>query len=226
MRAPHARVWLAAIAATFLAYSSLLLYCDIDHPEYPGFHVEPQGDRLAITELSAGSPADRAGLAVGDVLVAIDGHKISDRLDLEVRDENLEFNRPRDFEVERKGQLQHFAVTVGRATPDDWRTSERLKLLGVRGMMLVTLLLGIVVAWSRPTDCVALLGALLLAVAGVFSLTFPYRIAAVWRGLPAVMGWPLWLPFLTSFGIGAVGFVFFSVFPNRPDRAQIGRAHV
>ncbi len=42
-------------------------------PGYLGITVEPQGDRFVIAALDPNSPAARSGLAVGDVLVKVDG---------------------------------------------------------------------------------------------------------------------------------------------------------
>ncbi|HWB29439.1 MAG TPA: protein kinase [Vicinamibacterales bacterium] len=220
MTASSPRVWLAGAAAAFIGYFCLLVYCDIVRPEYPGTRLDWIEGRAIVTALLPESPADRAGVKAGDVIVSIDGHPIGHRMDVEARDENIELGRPRDYAIDRGGARVHVAVTAERAAPGTWHTRDQLVLLSLRAMLLVTLALGVLIAWQRPRDPVALLGALLLAASGVFSVSLPYRIAAVWRGLPIAIGAPLWMPYFASSAIGAIAFVFFAVFPNRPDRLK------
>jgi sigma-B regulation protein RsbU (phosphoserine phosphatase) len=220
MTASSPRVWLAGAAAAFIAYFGLLVYCDIVRPEYPGTRLDWFGGRAVVTALLPGSPADRAGVKAGDVILSIDGHPIGHRMDVEARDENLEFGRPRDYEIDRGGARLHMAVTAERAAPGTWHTRDQLVLVSLRAMLFVTLALGIAIAWQRPRDPVALLGALLLTASGVFSVSLPYRIAAVWRDLPIAIGASLWVPYFASSALGAIAFVFFAIFPNRPDRLR------
>ncbi len=220
MTASSPRIWLAGAAAAFIGYFSLLVYCDIVRPEYPGTRLDWIDGRAVVTALLPGSPADRAGVRPGDVIVSIDGHPIGHRMDVEARDENLELGRPRDYAIDRGGTRAHATVTAERAAPGNWHSRDQLVLLSLRAMLLVTLALGVLIAWQRPRDPVARLGALLLAASGVFSVSLPYRIAAVWRDLPIVLGAPLWIPYFASSAIGAIAFVFFAIFPNRPDRLR------
>jgi hypothetical protein len=209
--------WLPLVAAPFFAYFCLLLYCDIARPEHPGMNYR-SGRWFVIDQISPGSAADRSGLKVGDDVVSIDGHLISNRIDLEVRDINLVLDRPRDVLVVRDGFAQHLALIIGQPPAGYLRSKEELVLLLVRAMLFSTLILGAVIAWKRPRDQVALVAAGLLASAGVFSLTLPYRIAAIWRDLPPVVGAVLWIPFLSTACVGAWLFAFFIVFPYRRTR--------
>src|SRR5262249_23672848 len=97
-------------------------------------------------------------------------------------------------------------VTLARADSSYFLTGQATRLLTLRVIMLVTLLFGVAIAWIRPRDSAALIGGLLLASAGVFSISLPNGIATVWRALPGFAGWTLWLPFLCANGIGAIAF--------------------
>src|SRR4029453_12866102 len=209
----RAPVWLIAPAAAFLGYYALLVYCDIFRPENPG--MEYQRGTLVIDKIAPGSPADRAGLQVGDDVVTVDGHPIVNRLDIEARDLHLEFDRPRDFMVVRPTGVTHLSVVIGPARPGYLYSQEELVLLGLRAMLLVTMGLGLLISWRRPRDPAALLAAGLLASSGVFSVGLPYRAAGIWGALPALVGVPMWLPFFAAAGIGAWAFAFFSMFPER-----------
>jgi hypothetical protein len=77
-----------------------------------GFSLET--DDLEITDVYAGSPAEKAGLKAGDVIVAIDGKKIATRDGLTAF---LQTKKPGDkvtIEVQRDKKPVKFAVILGR----------------------------------------------------------------------------------------------------------------
>ena len=92
-------------------------------------------------------------------------------------------------------------------------------LFGFRGVQLVTLVFGIVLAFRRPHDDAARAAAWLLATAGVFSVTLPANWSDVWRALPAVPGALLWFPFISTLAAGAILFYFAAKF-TRATRAS------
>jgi len=86
-------------------------------------------------------------------------------------------------------------------------------------IQVVTLVLALIVVLKRPRDPVALIGGLLLATIGVFKIVRPWRIAAVWRDLPPVIGALLWLPHVSDVAAGAIFFTFVASFPRRMIRS-------
>jgi serine protease DegQ len=73
-------------------------------------------EALLVTAVTAGSPASRAGLLVGDVIMALDGHPIEapeDLLDLLVGDR---VGRDATLHVLRGGAAREMVVTVGERT--------------------------------------------------------------------------------------------------------------
>jgi predicted metalloprotease with PDZ domain len=75
----------------------------------------PQG-QVAITNVAPGSPAETAGLDVGDVLIAMDGDRV------EAASFNDRFGEKKigsvvAFTVLRSDQLRSIAVTVGKGEP-------------------------------------------------------------------------------------------------------------
>ena len=83
-----------------------------------------------------------------------------------------------------------------------------------RIVQAITLALAILVAFRRPRDRAAQVGAWVLATLAVYSLVLPYEIAATWRALPAPIGWAMWLPFTSSLAVAAVILTFFLIFPK------------
>jgi hypothetical protein len=100
------------------------------------FKVEGDPPRFVLTGVSAGSPAQSAGLRAGDRLVAFQGMPISDekrfRLDL------LAAHGVTTFTIERAGEMQPLEIKVTPAGPPirvgiTWRTDD-----GEPGTVLLT----------------------------------------------------------------------------------------
>ncbi len=85
--------------------------------------VLPQG-QIAITNVVPGSPAEAAGLDVGDILVAMDGDKV------EPASFNDRFNEKKIgssvvLTVLRRDQLKNITVTVGKEEPVTYSIKEK-----------------------------------------------------------------------------------------------------
>ena len=68
---------------------------------------------LVIVNLESDGPAERAGLLVGDILVALEGQDLGDPSDLIAALGAERIGRPVSLRVIRGGELQTIAVTVG-----------------------------------------------------------------------------------------------------------------
>ncbi len=81
-------------------------------------HLEgelPKGKRgCRARVVGPGTPADRAGLKVGDIVTALDGEKISGPLDLELAVRQKEPGMVVELSVERAGKLQNLSATLAR----------------------------------------------------------------------------------------------------------------
>jgi eukaryotic-like serine/threonine-protein kinase len=211
--------WLIVAAASFLAYFALLLYCDINRPEPVGFRVDFRADGVYVDTVAPGSPAHAAGLQHGDRIAVARGLPVRDREDWLAVDGLLEPGSEITIVVERAGTQIPLRSRLGGESPSFWRTPAGAVLLVVRLAQLATLAIALLVAFKRPRDPLALLGAWLMASAGVFCIVFPSGIAAVWQRLPLPIGALLWFPFASSIGIGVILFAFFASFP-RPLLSQ------
>lgn len=96
-------------------------------------------------------------------------------------------------------------------------------LFGLRLVQFVTLLLALVVAFRRPRDPLALIGAWLMATTGVVSVVLPSGWAWGWQSLPWLAGLVLWFPYVSSIGAGAT-FLIFAAYFTRPHEkwARLG----
>ncbi len=205
--------WMFVLAASFLGYFALLLYCDLWRPQAEGIRVAFTAGGMRVQAVEAGSPAAHAGLQAGDLVVSAGGGPVRRRVDWLAVEANVEAGRPVALEILRAGGWRPVSLVLEPASWSYWRSHEGLELMAVRAAQLVTLLFGILIAFKRPADHVARAGGWLLATLGVFCVVLPYRIAAVWRGLPAIAGAVLWIPFASSLAIAALLFTFFALFP-------------
>ena len=208
--------WVGVVVASFLSYFALLVYCDIRRPEHAGISTQFQNDRMHLSAVTPGSPADRAGLRPDDQILTWDGWPIRGRIDLMAADVNVIFGVVREVEVLRGGErLQVALPPVTRATRRYWQTQPGIALMVVRAGQLVALAFAVFVLFKRPRDPLARTGVWLLASWAVFSLALPYRVAAVWRELPWPVGLLFWFPHISSQALPALLFTFFvAMFPK------------
>ncbi|HET6568311.1 MAG TPA: Do family serine endopeptidase [Rhodothermales bacterium] len=78
----------------------------------------PNGAAL-VADVVDGSAADKAGLKAGDVIVALDGHELTNYLEVA---QVIGAKRPGDklqVRVNREGNVKDFTVTLGRADTDE-----------------------------------------------------------------------------------------------------------
>jgi uncharacterized coiled-coil DUF342 family protein len=93
-----------------------------DDPELPkdrnglGLTVE---SRVIVTEIEPGSPAEHAGLTVGDVIVQIDDATISEVADLEVAIEDLPIGAETTFQVIRDQEPRTLHAQLDKTTLAD-----------------------------------------------------------------------------------------------------------
>ena len=101
-----------------------------------------------------------------------------------------------------------------------WRSQSGSMLLGVRTVQLVTLGFAFLIAFRKPLDPIARMGAWLLATVGVFCIVLPARIAVVVRELPAVVGALLWPAYLSSLAICAIVAMFVAMFSRQTPSSR------
>jgi predicted metalloprotease with PDZ domain len=85
--------------------------------------VLPQG-QIAITNIAPGSPAEEAGLDVGDVLVAMDGDRV-DAASFNDRFNEKKIGASIAFTVVRRDQLRSITVTVSKEEPVTYSIKEK-----------------------------------------------------------------------------------------------------
>jgi len=69
---------------------------------------------LLIVQVDEGSPAQKGGLMLGDILIALDNHPLKDAEDLRSLLSGDRVGKTIPLEVIRGGKLQTLQVTVGQ----------------------------------------------------------------------------------------------------------------
>jgi len=90
----------------------------IDRP-YLGVTTAAGSSGVEVQAVTAGGPAERAGLRAGDVVVSVDGHEVSEPGDVTDALDGSEPGDSVEVEVERDGDRERLDVTLGTrpATP-------------------------------------------------------------------------------------------------------------
>jgi sigma-B regulation protein RsbU (phosphoserine phosphatase) len=210
------------LAVSFLAYFALLVYCDFWGPQPLGVLTEFDSRGKIVRAIFSRSPAERAGLQVGDRLIAVDGHGIRTLFDWTPIRVNFEEGRPYRLSIQRGGEVLGSTLILRQASWTDWTAREGLVLLTVRLAQWATLVLSLIIAFSRPNDFVARVGAWLLATVSTTSFLLPYGMAATWRRLPEPLGFLMWIPLVSTLALAPAVFTFFAIFPRRLFHSRLG----
>ncbi len=212
--------WMYVVAASFLAYFILLVYSDFLGPQMTGMLTEFNNEQKTVRMILPDSPAARAGLEPGDRVVSADGRIIKTLPDWTIVRVNLEAGRPVPLTIERGGREFETELTLMQSSWSDWTSREGMVLLMVRLAQLITLILAIVIAFSRPYELINRVGGWFLATVATMSFLLPYGMAATWRELPSLLGALLWIPLFSTTVFAPLLFTFFAIFPRRLFHAR------
>lgn len=119
---PSAALRIGAVVALVLVVGGLL-YLRLDRGllsagRAVGIVLDQEGEAVLLGDVVRGMPAARAGLTVGDRLLAINGHPIEALLSYDVAAREFASGEPQRFTVERDGERLEIAVVPG--VPFDW----------------------------------------------------------------------------------------------------------
>src|SRR5215510_7073200 len=212
--------WMFVLAASFIAYFALLVYCDFWGPQPLGVLTEFSSGYKIVRAVFPNSPAERAGLKPGDRVLGVDDRKIRNLFDWTRIRINLEVGRQYRLEIERAGVRQYGLLSFQRTSWPDWVSTEGILLRLVRGAQFITLIFALIIAFSRPYDRIARVGAWFLATLATLSFLLPYGMAVLWRQLPMLLGGLLWIPLVSTLAFAPLGFTFFAIFPRQLFRAR------
>lgn len=214
MSSSRAPWWMYIIAASFLGLFVFRIY--VLSPFYPGpgplgFSLDDRTSSVIVDRIVPGSIAERAGLRAGDRIVSANGLTIHRQINLDMAAMTFEVGRPLRLDIEREGSRIELSMIPGPRLRSVFR-SPLISLLA--GTDLLTLVLAFVIAFRRPNDLVARIGAWFLATAAIFIFPPAPGIALAWRHFPAPLGALLWIAQVSGSVFPAIFFTFFATFPR------------
>lgn len=108
-----------------------------------GLSIDRSEAGLEVVEIEPGLPAERAGIAAGDVFVAIEGQPVEKALDYEVAAQELVRGEPATYEMVRDGERVSFEVVPGTDFPILDFTLDTFALFGYLALALLALFQGV-----------------------------------------------------------------------------------
>src|SRR5262249_8383793 len=159
-----------------------------------------------------GSPAERAGIRPGDFVLYANGTPVTNMNVWFWFATNVELGKPVTLDIDRTGQHFRAVLLLRRAGVKDWFSAEgMLRLVGLCSQ-LVALATACFMAFLRPRDPLACIGALVLAVYSA-AIMDPYDgLNSMFRNSPLWFQMLLWASIgVTGLGLG-VWFTFFALF--------------
>jgi hypothetical protein len=213
--------WLPAIVAgSFLLYLAFFTTLRLTTLTM-GIYVSNRGGFITVSGIVPHSSAEAAGLMPGDKIVGLNGLKISARADWIALQTNVTAQRPTDFEILRDGQPRVITLTVQRDSWSNRTVNERIRFVMGRSGAFIMLATACLVAFARPDNVSALIGALLFATLAVIDPSPPTGSAAAWRALPGIAGLLLWIPALSQLLSPGFLFTFCATFPRKLIRSRV-----
>jgi tRNA A-37 threonylcarbamoyl transferase component Bud32/uncharacterized membrane protein len=207
--------WMYMMAASYVGFVVFFFYQLFwGPPIWPGFEGRLTSGGVAVLSVHPGSPEARAGLEEGDRVVAVNGQVVRNVHDWHAIRANTEIGRPERWQVARATQRLELTLTFPRPNWREQLTGRSGFGLPFFAFVLISMILGLVIAFRRPHDPVARMGAWVLATAAV-AFGSPEGWAATWRHLPGLLALFLWIPEISRFVPDAILLTFFTIFPRR-----------
>jgi predicted Ser/Thr protein kinase len=212
--------WMYVAAASYLCFVALYFCQVLTGPALlPGFEGRFTTEGIEVRSVHPDSPEARSGLMVGDRVLAVNGQVIRNVHDWEAVRANTEIGRLERWQIARSGQRLELALIPPRPPWKEQLSGRAIIAFPLYAFMLTSLALGLTVAFRRPYDPLARVGAWVLATAAV-AFGNPDGWAATWRHLPGWLGLLLWIPQISRFVSDAILLTFFAIFPRKIFHAR------
>jgi len=218
MTFPRAPWWMYLIAASLLGNFGLSIYLSFWGPEPPFDKLNFKSQALVVEEVVPNSAGDRAGIQSGDRVLAIDGLRVEGLGQWDMTRMNFEVGKSYRLQIERDGKQFERVMSLQQRSWSRQPQYARIQVLLSLVTALLTLLAALLVAFTRPHDWVARIGALCIALLG--SYTSPYGVSAICRRLPVLVGALIWWPAMGFFIFPALFFAFCTIFPRKLFRSR------
>jgi tRNA A-37 threonylcarbamoyl transferase component Bud32 len=211
---------MTVIAASFVVYFGSIFYADFLGVRPLGIGIDYSGGRMRVGRVDPGTRAERAGVKAGDWIVAAEGQEIHYYADWKAIGANARVGQPFRLEIERQGERLQVSPVVEQTAWSSREPRARTILLVNRVGQLVMLSLAFLIAFSRPRDLVACLGALFLATVAISQEVPAFGSAATLRNLPRILEVLMWIPGILCVLLFPIFFTFCAMFPRKLFHAR------
>ncbi len=208
--------WRIVVAAVIgLVGYFYLAYLSLFGPAPGGVEVEDKSGHAIVSYLESDAPAARAGLAVGDSILLVDGQPVGTVVDWLAHRMNFSADRPIHIGVDRAGRRLDLTMTLRGSVWRDYSPRTRVSEITFLANKLITLLIGLFVVFSRPRDFVSRLGGWVLVVMATVFQEFQWGMASAIRSLPLLFQWVVIIAYVSAAFRTPLLFSFFCLFPKR-----------
>lgn len=207
--------WLCLAVSAYLAYYAVLVYSERYQPGETGLRCEFSEETMRVSGVSHNSPSSRAGIASGDVVLAVDQRPVRTWEDWRHFRATREIGRTYLFEIRRAEELFEIPIVLGRQSSDPLAPLERK-----RYVQCGLLVFAVVLIFLRTREPARLIGVWLLASIGTAPLFPDAEMTAIWRSLPILLGALLWIPQISHLMLLPLFFTFFAMLPRPLFKAK------
>lgn len=212
--------WMIFISACFVMCFGVIFYTEFWGLGPLGISTDYSAGRLWVRSVHPGKPAERAGLQAEDRIIAAQGQAIQYYADWLAIGASARVAQPFRIEIERQGERLQVSPILEQISWSSLGLEERV-IQSVDWLgQLVMLSLALLIAFSRPRDLVACLGALFLATIAITHEAPGFGRMAVVRDLPLPLEVMIWIPGLCSIFLLPLFFTFCAMFPRKLFRAR------
>jgi tRNA A-37 threonylcarbamoyl transferase component Bud32 len=180
-----------------------------------GVAVSAASGRAVVTTVWADTPAERAGMVEGDVLVDVNGQRIGNVVDWLAQRMNFEADHPIAIRVERAGRPIDLKMVVHGRLWDQLNTATKTSQIIFLANKFFTLVIGLFVMFSRPKDLVSRLGGWVLVTMATVYEAFQWGMAASVRALPWLVAVVVMLVYVSAAIRTPLLAGFFCLFPKK-----------
>jgi len=180
-----------------------------------GVAVSAASGRTVVSTVGADTPAERAGIVKGDVLVDVNGQRIGNVVDWLAQRMNFEADKPIAIRVERAGRPIDLKMVVHGRLWDELNTATKTSQIIFLVNKFFTLVVGLFVMFSRPKDLVSRLGGWVLVTMATVYEAFQWGMAASVRALPWLVAVAVMLVYVSAAIRTPLLAGFFCLFPKK-----------
>jgi hypothetical protein len=170
---------------------------------------------LRVGDVLPNSPFFNAGGQYGDILIAINDEPLKSFLDHDIAATKIGLRQPFAIDIQRGNERLRLTGVLARRSIALWDWKRYVREVSLQTSRLICLLLAALIAFKKPDDLAARLGALLLASAAITGPTSPGQV-------PLVRSLPLPLEIVAAFSLAVLPILvppiwlcFFASFPRR-----------